>query len=293
MTDAARPADRPRRSVLYMPGSRQRALEKARDLAADALIFDLEDAVAPGEKALARRQVVATVKEGGYGHREIVIRINALDTPWGRADLSAAAEAGADAVLVPKVEHPQTLRRVAERLPYGGPRIWAMMETPLAMLNAAQIAAAHVPLDAFVLGTNDLINDLNAEHTPMRLPVITAIGLCLLAGRAHRLSVLDGVHNVLTDPEGFEQSCRQGKEFGMDGKTLIHPSQIEIANRIFAPSEDEVELARRQVEAFEEADAKGEGIAVVDGRIVESLHAASARRLLDRAEAIAARSDGG
>lgn len=283
--------DRPRRSVLYMPGSKARALEKAKTLPADTLILDLEDAVTPSEKPSARQMVVDAVQAGGYGHRELVIRINGLDTEWGADDLVAAATSGADAVLVPKVESAAMLADVSERLrAAGAPEdlpIWAMMETPLGMLNAAEIAASP-RLACMVMGTNDLVKELGAAHTDMRLPVVTALGLCMLAARAHGLVILDGVYNTYRDEDGLRASCLQGKEMGFDGKTLIHPLQLSVTNEVFAPSADEVALAERYVEAFAEAEAAGAGVAVVDGRIVENLHVETARRMLSQAAAIAA-----
>lgn len=282
---------RPRRSVLYMPGSRARALEKARNLPADALILDLEDAVGLAEKDLAREQVAAAVAEGGYGRREVVIRVNALSTAWGADDLEMAAKAGADAVLVPKVEDGAAVQEIAARLEaYRAPpemRIWAMMETPLAMLNAREIAAAHPRLACLVMGTNDLVKEIQARDTETRQPVLTALGLCVLAARAYGLAILDGVYNAIKDEARLRASCVQGREMGFDGKTLIHPAQIPVANAVFAPSEAELDFAARAVAAFAEAEAEGRGVAVVDGQLIENLHAETARRLLAQAEAIA------
>lgn len=282
--------DRPRRSVLYMPGSKARALEKARSLPADVLILDLEDAVAPSEKAEARAMVVEAVRDGGYGHRELVIRINGLDTEWGVADLQAVAACGADAVLVPKVENAAMIADVSARMDAAGAPadlpIWAMMETPLGMLGAADIAAAP-RLGCFVMGTNDLVKDLRATHTDMRLPVVTALGLCMLAARAHGLVILDGVYNAYRDDDGLRTACQQGREMGFDGKTLIHPAQLAVTNEVFAPDADEIALAERYVTAFAEAEAAGQGVAVVDGRIVENLHVETAQRVLAQAAAIA------
>ena len=282
---------RPCRSVLYMPGSKERALEKARDLAADALIFDLEDAVAPSEKARARDIVGAAVEAGGYGRRLLLIRVNGLDTEWGADDLARACAAGPDGILLPKVERPEHLLEAdALMREHGAPettRLWAMMETPRAMLNAAAIAGAHPRLAGLVLGTNDLVKDLGAAHTPGRLAVLTGLGLCLLAARSEGLVCVDGVYNAFKDEEGLRAACVQGRDMGFDGKTLIHPAQLDIANEIFAPSAEAVATARAEVAAFEAAEARGEGVAVLDGRIVENLHVAAARRLLDRAAAIA------
>jgi citrate lyase subunit beta/citryl-CoA lyase len=275
-----------------MPGSNARALEKARSLPADGLIFDLEDAVAPDAKASAREQVCAVIRAGGYGAREIVVRVNALASPWGQADLAAAAGAGADAVLIPKVESADLVRQSLAVLDEaGGPAdlpLWCMMETPRAMLRAEAIAAAHPRVGCLVMGTSDLAKDLHAAHTALRLPMITALGLCLLAARACDLAILDGVHLDLADAQGLEAACRQGAELGFDGKTLIHPAQIGPANAAFAPSADGLGRARRIIEAHEQAARKGKGVVVVDGRLVENLHVVEARRQVDLAEAIAA-----
>ncbi|QDL90960.1 CoA ester lyase [Paroceanicella profunda] len=284
MTDQTRP----RRSVLYMPGSKARALEKARSLAADSLILDLEDAVTPEEKPAARDLVCAAVREGGYGPRELIIRINGLDTEWGEADLAAACAAGPDAILLPKVSRPEDITGLEAKMAAApaGTRIWAMMETPLGMLNAAAIAAASPRLACFVMGTNDLVKDLQARHTPDRLPVMTALGLCLLAARAHGLAIVDGVYNAFRDEDGLRAACLQGLEMGFDGKTLIHPAQLAVANEVFAPTPEDLAQAEVYVSAFEAAMAEGAGVAVVDGRIVENLHVANARRLLAQAAAI-------
>lgn len=282
--------NRPRRSVLYMPGSKERALEKAKGLPADSLILDLEDAVTPYEKANARQLVCAAVRAGGYGARELVIRINSLDTQWGQEDLAAACAAAPHAILIPKVESAAMLLDIDRTMQAHGARsntlIWAMMETPLGMLNAAEIAAATPRLGCFILGTNDLVKDLNAEHTPAREPVITALGLCLLAAKAHGLAIIDGVYNAFKDDDGLRASCLQGRAMGFDGKTLIHPAQIAVCNETFSPDETALELARRQVDAFTEATDNGEGVAVVDGKIVENLHVEAANRLLAKADAI-------
>jgi len=282
---------RPRRSVLYMPGSNARALAKAKSLPADALIFDLEDAVAPEAKASARDQVCAAVREGGYGAREIIVRVNALATAWGQADLTAVAAVGAHAVLIPKVESADAVRqalavldeaRGASDLP-----IWCMMETPRAMLRAEEIASANPRVGCLVMGTSDLAKELHAAHTPERLPLITALGLCLLAARACGLAILDGVHLDLEDEAGFAASCRQGAALGFDGKTLIHPKQIDPANAAFAPDAEAVARARRIIEAHEQAARAGRGVVVVDGRLVENLHVVEARRQVQLAEAVA------
>ncbi|MEM6933721.1 MAG: CoA ester lyase [Pseudomonadota bacterium] len=281
---------RPRRSVLYMPGSNGRALEKAKSLPADALILDLEDAVAPAEKSAARELVAEAVRSGIYGRRELIIRVNGFDTEWGEADLASACAAVPDAILVPKVESGAQVLDVANRMTTlgatGRTAIWAMMETPLGMLNAAEIAGASPNLSVLIMGTNDLVKDLHAEHTPDRLPVITGLGLCMLAARAHGLTIIDGVYNAFKDQVGLRAACMQGKALGMDGKTLIHPAQLAVANEIFAPDPRDVARAHRYVEAFRDAQAEGKGVAVVDGRIVENLHVANAKRLIAMAEAI-------
>ncbi len=281
---------RPRRSVLYMPGSNPRALEKAKTLGADGLIFDLEDAVAPDAKEEARRQVVAAVTGGGYGRREILIRSNGLNTPWGQADLAAAATSGAHAVLLPKVESADMVRQAESILAAAGApddlAIWCMMETPRGILRAEEIAGASPRLGGFVMGTSDLAKDLHCAHTRERLPMLTSLGLCLLAARASGLAILDGVHLDLNDDEGFEYACRQGLELGFDGKTLIHPKTIDAANRVFAPSEAEVAWSRKIIAAHAEAEAAGKGVVVVDGRLIENLHVVNARRLVALAEQI-------
>jgi len=274
---------RPYRSVLYIPGSNARALEKARGLAADAIIFDLEDAVAPAEKPAARATLKAALAED-YGPRARIVRINGLDTEWGREDAAAFAT-GADAVLVPKVSTPADLDEVAALT--GDTPLWAMMETALGMLNAAAIAA-HPRLEGMVMGTNDLAKELGSRNRPDRLAMQTGLGLCLLAARAHGRVIVDGVFNAFKDEDGLRAECEQGRDMGFDGKTLIHPAQLEIANAAFAPAEEEVALARRQIEAFEAALAEGKAVAVVDGRIVENLHVETAKKTLARAEAIAA-----
>ena len=284
-------AARPRRSVLYMPGSKPRALEKARSLPADCLILDLEDAVPPGEKETARETVAQAVRDGGYGAREVIIRINGLDTEWGAADLASAAACGPDAILVPKVSTAQMVRDIAGQIG-DGPALWAMMETPLGMLNAAEIACASPRLACMVMGTNDLVKELGAHHTPDRTPVMTGLGLCLLAARAHGLAILDGVYNAFKDDDGLRTECVQALEMGFDGKTLIHPAQIAVTNQVFAPTEDEIATARRQVEAFAKVEAEGQAVAVVDGKIVENLHVETAKALLARAEAIALMEEG-
>ena len=283
---------RPRRSVLYMPGSNARALEKARTLAADGLILDLEDAVAPDAKALARDQIAAALKQGGYGGRELIVRINGLDTPWGADDLAMASSSRAHAILIPKVERADMVREAERRLDAAGaPKdlaIWCMMETPLGMLHAEEIAASSPRVGCLVMGTSDLAKDLHAAHTRERLPMLTSLGLCLLAARAFGRAILDGVHLDLTDDEGFAYACRQGKELGFDGKTLIHPKTIAKANEVFAPSPDEVAWSRRIIAAHAAASKEGKGVALVDGKLIENLHVENARRLVALAEAITA-----
>jgi citrate lyase subunit beta / citryl-CoA lyase len=287
---------RPRRSVLYMPGSNERALDKARSLPADGLILDLEDAVAPDAKVAARERVCQALAAGGYAPRETLIRVNALATPWGFADLQAAARSGADGVLLPKVESAEAVRQALAVLDDAGAPadlpLWCMLETPRAMLRADEIAGASPRLGGLVMGTSDLAKELRAAHTPLRLPLLTALGLCLLAARAHGLPILDGVHLDLGDEEGFAAACRQGAELGFDGKTLIHPRQIEAANRAFAPDEAELEEARRIIAAHEAAVLQGKGVVVEGGRLIESLHVAEAQRKVQLAQAIAAMAAG-
>ncbi len=281
---------RPFRSVLYIPGSKERALEKAKDLPADAIIFDLEDAVTAEEKPAARALLAQVLAEADYGPRARIVRINGLDSDWGRDDVAAfakaiAAGAKVDAILIPKVSTPADLDAVAALIP--DVPLWAMMETALGMLNAASIAA-HPRLAGMVMGTNDLAKELGSRFRPDRLAMQAGLGLCLLAARAHGLTIVDGVYNAFKDEAGLLAECEQGRDMGFDGKTLIHPAQLEIANTAFAPSEAEIDLARRQIAAFEEAEAQGLGVAVVDGRIVENLHIVTARQTLAKAEAIAA-----
>jgi (3S)-malyl-CoA thioesterase len=281
MHDSARPW----RSVLYIPASRQRALEKARGLSTDAIIFDLEDAVAPSEKPAARDTLTAALAEGGYGPRVSLVRINALETVWGADDLAAVAGMACDGVLVPKVNGPEDVDPVARALP--GVAIWVMMETAEAILNAAAIAG-HDRVVGFVVGTNDLAKELGTRAAPDRAPLWTALQICVLAARAHGVVVVDGVYNAFRDDEGLRAECAQGRDFGFDGKTLIHPAQLAIANEVFAPTEDEIDTSRRQIEAYEAAIAQGEAVAVVDGKIVENLHVETARAVLEKARAIKA-----
>jgi len=281
---------RPRRSLLYVPGSNSRALEKARGLPADGLILDLEDAVAPDAKENARAIVATALADGGYGRRELVLRVNALDTPWGHADLTAAATMPIDAVLLPKVESADRVRLTVSLLDtLGAPEripVWCMLETSLGILYAREIAAASPRLAALVLGTSDLTKDLHALSTRDRLPLLASLGLATLAARAHGLAILDGVHLDLSDDEGFVASCRQGRELGFDGKTLIHPKQIAPANAAFAPSAEEVAWSRRIIATHAEAAAAGKGVVLVDGRLIETLHVENARRLVALAEEI-------
>ncbi len=275
---------RPWRSVLYIPGSKQRALDKARTLPADAIIFDLEDAVAIGEKASARKVLRAAITAGGHGARARLVRVNGLDTPWGQDDVAAFRDAGIDGLLLPKVNSAEDVAAAVKIAP--GLPIWAMMETPLSVLNAARIAAAP-GMAGFVMGTNDLAKDLGARFRADRLPLLTALQQCLLAARTHGLVAVDGVYNAFKDADGLRAECEQGRDMGFDGKTLIHPDQLATANQAFAPSEAEIDLARRQIAAFQVAEAAGEGVAVVDGRIVENLHIVTARATLAKADAIA------
>jgi citrate lyase subunit beta/citryl-CoA lyase len=288
---------RPRRSVLYMPGSNARAIEKARTLPADAVILDLEDSVAPDGKASARTQVMEAVIAGGFGAREVIVRINGLDTEWWLDDLNAVAKAKPDAVLVPKVSRPGHLEDVAERLVDISAdhkiKVWAMMETPLAMLNARDIAAAakdvETRLSAFVMGTNDLAKDTRARITTGRAPMLPWLMGCVAAARAFGIDILDGVYNDLGNAEGFAQECAQARDMGFDGKTLIHPNQIEPCNAAFSPSADDVALARKIIAAFGLPENKDKGVVQLDGRMVERLHADMARRTVAIAEAIEAR----
>jgi len=290
------PEIRLRRSVLFMPAVNARALEKARGLAADAVVFDLEDAVAPEAKAEARRRAVGAASGGGYAPREVVIRVNALDTPWGRDDLAAVAVSGADAILLPKVESGAAVHEVLGALDAagapGGLALWCMLETPRGVLSAEVIAAASPRVAALVMGTSDLTKDLRARHTPDRLPLVTSLGLCVLAARAHGLAALDGVHLDLDDEAGFLFACRQAAAMGFDGKTLIHPKTIAGANDAFSPSPDEVARAQRIIDAHADAVARGQGVVVVDGRLVENLHVDDARRVTALATAIGLRKTG-
>jgi len=287
---------RPRRSALYMPGSNTRALEKAKSIPADALILDLEDAVAPTAKEVARNQVCAAVKGGGYGHRELVIRINGLQTAWGQADLTAAAEAAPDAILLPKTSSAGDVLAATQTLTHAGAggntRLWAMIETPLAILNLKEIAATSTQpgarLDCLVLGTNDLVKETRADLTGDRLPALYWLSAAVAAARAYGLDVLDGVYNDFKDADGFYRECRDGRTLGFDGKTLIHPDQVADANRVFAPTEADLALARQIIAAFERPENAGKGVITVAGRMVELLHVKMAQRTVAIAEAIAA-----
>jgi citrate lyase subunit beta/citryl-CoA lyase len=289
---------RPRRSVLYMPGSNARAIEKARTLPADGIIIDLEDAVAPDAKVQAREQVAAAVKAGGFGAREVFIRVNGIDTPWHADDMAAAAHAAPDAILVPKINNSEQLEMVGRRLLDMGTnrktRIWAMIETPIAIINIADIAAAakdsETRLSGFVLGTNDLAKETSARLVLGRAPMLSWITSCVLAARAYGIAILDGVFNDIGNAEGFIAECEQGRDLGMDGKTLIHPNQIAPCNETFSPSDTEIAQARKFIAAFELPENADKGAIMLDGRMVERMHADIARRTVAVADAIAARS---
>ncbi len=288
---------RPRRSVLYMPGSNARALEKAKTLAADGVILDLEDSVAPDAKEAARKQVGDVVKAGGFGAREVFIRTNGIDTPWFSDDLTAAAQAAPDGIVVPKISSPQQLETIGQRLLDMGTdhktRVWAMIELPLAVFNVLSIAAcakdSETRLAGFVMGTNDIAKDTRARQVPGRWPMIGWLMNCIAAARIYGIDVLDGVYNNIGDADGFVQECEQGRDMGFDGKTLIHPNQIAPCNTVFSPSADEVAWARTMIAAFDLPENKSKGVVSIDGRMVERLHADMARRTVAIAEAIAAR----
>lgn len=275
---------RPVRSVLYIPASKPRALDKARSLPVDAIIFDLEDAVAPDEKSAARDTLAQALTEDGYGARLKIVRINDLSTDWGAPDAQAVLSMRADAVLLPKVNGPQDLDRLAATT--GDLPLWAMMETSAGMLQAAGIAG-HARCQGMVMGTNDLAKDMGTRFRTDRAPLMTGLGLCLLAAKAHGIAIVDGVYNAFRDDNGLAAECAQGRDMGFDGKTLIHPAQLETANAAFSPTPDDVDLARRQIDAYEQALAAGQAVAVVDGRIVENLHVATARETLAKRDAIA------
>jgi len=285
---------RPRRSVLYMPGSNARAIEKARSLPVDGVILDLEDAVAPDAKVQARQQVADAVKAGGFGAREVFIRVNGIDTPWHADDLNAAAHAAPDGILVPKVSTVETLERVGQRLldmrTHLKTRIWAMIETPEAIFNINALAAeAHdseARLAGFVMGTNDLAKETRARLVPGRAPMVSWLALCVLAAHGHGIDILDGVYNDLSDPKGLEAECAQARDMGFDGKTLIHPNQIGPCNTAFSPTLDEVAQARKTIAAFDLPENKDKGVVQIDGRMVERMHAEMARRTVEIADAI-------
>ena len=292
MTAATNTNLRPRRSVLYMPGANERALEKAKAIPADALILDLEDAVAPDSKVEARANVCAAAQSGEYGYREIAIRVNSIGTEWHDDDLAAAAAAGPDAILVPKVDSANEVRSLEAALVAAGApehtKLWAMLETPNALLDAREIAAASDRLTVLVLGTNDIAKELQAIQIPGREPLLTAISLCLIGARAAGKVIIDGVFNDIKDPDGFHDECVRGRHLGFDGKTLIHPSQVEPCNEIWAPSAEAVEDARGLIATFDEAIAEGKGVVTYKGRMIENLHVEGARRVLALADAIAA-----
>ena len=281
---------RPRRSVLYMPGSNLRALKKARELAADALVFDLEDSVAPSKKTLAREQVIAAIKEGGYGSRELVVRVNALDGDFALADIKAVALSGADALCLPKVESASEVLLAARLLIEAGAppsmQIWAMIETPLGILNIEQIASEHPRLAVIVMGTTDLAKSLRVPHTSDRSGLIFSLSRCVLAARVYGKDILDGVYLDLKSSDGFTHACQQGVDLGFDGKTLIHPNQVTQANKLFGPSEKTLTHARKVIQAWRQAEEQGKAVAVVDGQLVELMHVDEAKRNLMIAEAI-------
>jgi len=288
MSDALRP----RRSVLYMPGANERALEKAKGLPADALILDLEDAVAPDAKPEARARVCDAVRSGAYGAKELTIRINGEGTEWHADDLAAACAAGPDGIVVPKVDSAAAVGRLVDSMEaVGAPahtKLWAMLETPVAILHAEEIATASARLTVLVMGTNDLAKELHAEHVPGRAPLQFGLQACLLAVRLAGKVILDGVYNDIKDEDGFRAECVQGRQLGFDGKTLIHPAQVDPCNEVFAPSEEEIASSREIIAAFEEAQAEGRGVVTVNGRMIENLHVDNARRILAMADAIAA-----
>lgn len=281
----------PRRSVLYMPSSNARALEKAKTLDVDALILDLEDAVAPAEKEASREAACAAVQSGEYGHRELTIRINSIGTEWHDADLAAVAKAGPAGIVVPKVGSADQVRSLVAAMEAAGApdhtRLWAMIETPEAIFEVRDIARASDRLAAFVIGTNDLVKELRAQHVPGRAPLLTAMSMALLAGREAGIAVLDGVYNDVKDAEGYRAECEQGRDMGFDGKTLIHPGQVEVCNEVFSPSPEAVEEARGILEAWEAG--AGTGVVTHNGKMIEELHVDIARRVLDTHEVISAR----
>jgi citrate lyase subunit beta/citryl-CoA lyase len=275
---------KPRRSVLYMPGSNARALEKAKTLDVDSLIFDLEDAVSPDAKQQAREQITQVVNAGGYGKREIIVRVNGLDTEWGKDDIVAMAQLPVDGVLLPKINQAQQILDAVQLLDENGGLaelpIWIMAETPQGMFNIESIAGSHPRLKVIVMGTSDLAKEMRVRHTPERIGMLVPLSLCVMAARVHGLDIVDGVYLDLDNTEGFEAACIQGRDMGFDGKTLIHPKQIAPANQIFAPSETEVQQAEKIIQAWDEAQQAGKGVVVVNGRLVENLHVEEAKRML-------------
>ena len=286
---------RPRRSVLYMPGANDKALEKAKTLPTDAIIFDTEDSVAPDMKEVAREKVAAAVASGEYGHRELTIRVNSSETEWHEADLRSAAEAAPAGIVVPKINSAAEVAAVERIIEAAGvadhTRIWAMLETPAAIEHALEIATASERLEVLIMGTNDLAKELRAALVPGRAPLLWGLGRCVNAARFAGKVILDGVYNDVKNPEGFAAECAQGADMGFDGKTLIHPTQVEPCNEAFSPSADEIDHARRVIEAFEQGLAEGKGVVTVDGRMIENLHVDNARRALAIADAIAALGD--
>jgi len=284
-------ANQPRRSVLYVPGSNPRALEKSKTVHADGLILDLEDAVAPDAKIEARQYVADAIAKGGFGKREVLVRVNSLSTPWGYEDLMAVAKSKADGVVISKVQSSAQVRQVEAIMTGIGASddlsIWCMMETPRSILKSDEIAESSAKLAGLIMGTSDLVKDLHALHSPTRLSMLTSLSMGVLAARAHNLAILDGVHLDLNDDEGFEQSCLQGLELGFDGKTLIHPKTIQVANRVFSPSLDDVAWSLKVIIAHAEATQQGQGVVLVDGKLIESLHVDEARRIVSMAERIA------
>ncbi|MCC5857348.1 MAG: CoA ester lyase [Ectothiorhodospiraceae bacterium] len=281
---------RPRRSVLYMPGSNARAIEKARTLDTDAVILDLEDAVSPAQKPAARDQVCAAIHQGGFGNREVIVRVNSLDTPWGQDDLEAVAGRPPDAVLLPKISEMEDVTRAVEVLNQaGGPEdlpIWVMAETPLGILNIQDICRCSPRLEVLVMGTSDLARDLRVRHTADRIGLLAALSRSVIAARAYGLEILDGVYLDLHNAEGFRDACFQGRDLGFDGKTCIHPNQLKVANEIFSPTRLEIDHAREVIDAWQQAKADGRGVVVVNGKMVEALHVEDAERILRLDEAI-------
>ncbi|MEK7989779.1 MAG: CoA ester lyase [Thiotrichaceae bacterium] len=281
---------KPRRSVLYMPGSNARALEKAKTLSVDSLIFDLEDAVSPDAKQQAREQITQAVNAGGYGEREVIVRVNGLDTEWGKDDIAAIAKLPIDGVLLPKIDQAQQVLEAIQLLDENGGSaelpIWIMAETPQGMFNIESIAGSHPRLKTIVMGTSDLAKEMRVRHTPDRIGMLVPLSLCVMAARVHGLDIVDGVYLDLENAEGFEAACIQGRDMGFDGKTLIHPKQIAASNQVFAPSEAEIKHAEKVIQAWDEAQQAGKGVVVVSGRLVENLHVEEAKRMLALSGAI-------